>query len=105
MSRLTKFLQQTCILEMAVRNNDGVPVLNKFGEKAYASPVTIKCRRERTTKDVLTANGSALRSDSIYYTDETHIIRPDDKLDGRVVLSVEEYVNGLGRVEGFVSHA
>lgn len=105
LSRLSKFLQQTCIFERAVRNDSGDPVLDKFGEASYEAPVTLKCRRERTTKDVLTANGSVLRSDSIYYTDETQVIRPDDKLDGRVVLSVEEYTNGIGRLEGFASRA
>ena len=79
--------------------------MNKYGEAEYEAPITLKCRRERTTKDVLTANGSVVRSASIYYTDESQVIRPDDKIDGRVVLSVEEYTNELGKTEGFESNA
>ena len=105
MSRITKFLKQACTFEAAIRNASGEIALNKYGEVAYEKPVVLKCRRERTTKDVLTANGSVVRSASIYYTDESQVIRPDDKIDGRVVLSVEEYTNELGRTEGFKSNA
>lgn len=105
MSRMTKFLKQTCTFEAAVRDASGAIALNRYGEAEYEAPITLKCRRERTTKDVLTANGSVVRSASIYYTDESQVIRPDDKIDGRVVLSVEEYTNELGLTEGFESNA
>ena len=105
MSRMTKFLKQKCAFEAAVRNASGEIALNKYGEAEYEAPVTLRCRRERTTKDVLTANGSVVRSASIYYTDESQVIRPDDKIDGRVVLSVKEYTNELGLTEGFESNA
>lgn len=88
-----------------MRDASGEIALNKYGEAQYEVPTTLKCRRERTTKDVLTANGSVVRSASIYYTDESTVIRPDDKIDGRVVLSVEEYTNELGKTEGFESNA
>ena len=105
MSRMTKFLKQSCTFEAAVRDARGEISLNKYGEARYEAPIILKCRRERTTKDVLTANGSVVRSASIYYTDESQVIRPDDKIDGRVVLSVEEYTNELGLTEGFESNA
>lgn len=105
MSRMTKFLKQTCILETAVRDEAGNVALNRYGEMEYNSPINLKCRRERTTKDVLTANGSVLKSASIYYTDESVLIRTDDKIDGRVVLSVEEFTNEHGQTEGFKSNA
>lgn len=88
-----------------MRDASGEIALNKYGEAQYGAPTTLKCRRERTTKDVLTANGSVVRSASIYYTDESTVIRPDDRIDGRVVLSVEEYTNELGKTEGFESNA
>ena len=31
MSRMTKFLKQTCIFERAKRNDEGVVLLDKFG--------------------------------------------------------------------------
>ena len=105
MGRMTKFLKQTCTFEAAVRDASGEIALNKYGEAQYEAPTTLKCRRERTTKDVLTANGSVVRSASIYYTDESTVIRPDDRIDGRVVPSVEEYTNELGKTEGFESNA
>ena len=105
MSRMTKFLKQKCTFEAAVRNASGEIALNKYGEAEYEAPMTLRCRRERTTKDVLTANGSVVRSASIYYTDESQVIRPDDTIDGRVVLSVKEYTNELGLTEGFESDA
>ena len=67
---MTKFLKQTCTFEAAVRDASGEIALNRYGEAEYLAPITLKCRRERTTKDVLTANGSVVRSASIYYTDE-----------------------------------
>lgn len=88
-----------------MRDASGEIALNKYGEAQYGAPTTLKCRRERTTKDVLTANGSVVRSASIYYTDESTVVRPDDRIDGRVVLSVEEYTNELGKTEGFESNA
>lgn len=88
-----------------MRDASGEIALNKYGEAQYGAPTTLKCRRERTTKDVLTANGSVVRSASIYYTDESTVIRPDDRIDGKVVLSVEEYTNELGKTEGFESNA
>lgn len=105
MSRMTKFLKQSCTFEEAQRNAKGQPVLNKYGERTYRSAKTLKCRRERTTKDVLTANGSIVRSGTIYYTDETQLIRTDDRLDGNVVTAVAEYTNERGLVEGYKSYA
>ena len=93
MSRMTKFLKQTCIFEAVVRDESGKPIMNKYG------------RRERSTKDVLTVNGAVIRSETIYYTDEKQLIRTDDKLDGNVVVAVSEYINEKGAVEGYESHA
>lgn len=105
MSRMTKFLKQTCTFEAAVRDASGKPVLDKYGEPSFAAPKTLRCRREKNTKDVLTTNGSIKRSDTVFYTDESQEIQTDDKLDGRVVLVVAEYTNELGKTEGYESHA
>ena len=105
MSRMTKFLKQQCSFEPAVRDAQGKTVLNKYGEISYESPIVLKCRRELTTKDVLTSNGSVLKSASVYYLDNAHVIRPDDRIDGKVVLSVTEYTNESGLSEGFEVNA
>lgn len=105
MSRMTKFLKQTCIFEEAQRDAQDKPVMNKYGEPSYGPSRTLRCRRERSTKDVLTTNGAVLRSETIYYTDEGQRIRTGDKLDGSVVIAVSEYTNEHGKVEGYESHA
>lgn len=104
MSRMTKFLKQDCTLEQLERDSAGKPVLNRFGEFSYLQSATIKCRRERTTQDVQTSNGSIIKSVTRYFTDQHVLISPDDKLDGHVVLEVAEYINQLGRVEGYESY-
>ena len=105
MSRMTKFLKQTCSFEAAERDMSGKPAMNRYGELTYKPPITLKCRRERSTKDVLSVNGAVIRSETIYYTDEKQLIRTDDKLDGNVVVAVSEYTNEKGTVEGYESHA
>lgn len=105
MSRMTKFLKQTCTFEEAQRDAQDKPVMNKYGEPSYGPSRTLRCRRERSTKDVLTTNGAVLRSETIYYTDEAQRIRTGDKLDGSVVIAVSEYTNEHGKVEGYESHA
>lgn len=100
MSRMSKFLRQTCLLEKYVEEN-GQPKLNLFGELQYQPSQKLKCRREMAHKDVQTTNGSIVRSTSVYYLDETVEIKADYRLDGHVVISVISYVNGLGAVEGY----
>lgn len=101
MSRMTKFLKQSCNFSPATRDALGSTVLNTYGELSYETPVELKCRRESTTKDILTPNGSILRASTRYFLDESVVIRADDKLDGRVVLTVIEYTNQLGLCEGY----
>lgn len=100
MSRMTKFLKQTCVLEPYVVEN-GKPKFNAFGELQYQPPVTLKCRHEMSHKDVQTANGSIVRSTSVYYLDEAQPVLADYRLDGHIVVSAISYVNALGKIEGY----
>ena len=100
MSRMTKFLKQKCSLERYVVEN-GQPKHNAFGELQYQPSVQLKCRHEMSTKDVQTANGSVVRTTSVYYVDESVPILTDYRIDGHVVISVISYVNALGNVEGY----
>lgn len=104
MSRMTKFLKQTCIFEKALRNEDGTTKLDKFGEVLYTSPRQLKCRREKVIKDVQTNTGAILSSSTRYFTDEAQSIDPDDRFDGKVVLEVSEYINSQGLPEGYESY-
>ena len=101
MSRMSKCLKQTCILEKARKNPDGSTKLDKFGEIMYDAPQTIKCRRERIVKDVQTSTGAIQRSSTRYFIDETQPVEADDRIDGKTVLEVSEYINQLGKVEGY----
>lgn len=104
MSRMSKFLKQTCVLEKALRDPNGSTKLDKFGEIMYDSPQTIKCRRERIIKDVQTNTGAILRSSTRYFTDDSVVVEADDRLDGRAIVEVEEYINAKGEPEGYESY-
>jgi hypothetical protein len=101
---MTKYLKQKCTYEKLKRNTDGKVLLDKFGEPQYESPVVIKCRRETTIQDVQTNTGAIMKSSTRYFTDEKHPIQVDDKLDGKTVLKIQEYINQLGFAEGFESY-
>lgn len=101
MSRITKFLNQKCQHSKAIRDASGRPILNRYGEVQLGIPITRKCRKERITKDIQTSNGSIVRSTSVYYFDESTNVTVDDNLDGDVVLSVSEYRNIMGVLEGY----
>lgn len=100
MSRVTKFLRQTCELERYVLKN-GKPELNDFGELQYARPVTTRCRREESHKDVQLANGSIVRVTSVYYFDDSQEIKSGYRINGSVVVQVVSLTSSAGRVEGY----
>lgn len=104
MSRMTKYLKQKCTYEKLRFDENGKVLLDKYGEPQYESPVIIKCRRETTVQDVQTNTGAILKSSTRYFTDDNHSIHADDKLDGKAVLKVQEYVNQFGVAEGFESY-
>lgn len=104
MSRITKFLKQTCSYESLKINSKGETILDKYGEPEYESPVLIKCRCEKTIQDVLTNTGAILKTNTRYFTDASYSIKANDKLDGKVVLKVQEYVNQFGLIEGYESY-
>lgn len=101
MSRLTKFLRQECVFEKAQRDDVGNVKLNAYGDILYEKARTVKCRRERFVRDMQTNTGATLKTSSRYFLDETHPVEADDRIDGKVILSAEEYTNQLGRCEGY----
>ena len=101
MSRLTKFLRQTCRYEQAQRDRKGNVKINDYGEILYHAPRQVKCRREQLVRDVQTNTGAILRSSTRYFLDNTVSLKAEDKLDGAAVLTVEDLVNSMGVVEGY----
>lgn len=104
MSRMTKFLKQTCRFQQAKHVEDNNVALNKFGEIIYGPVIILKCRRERVIQDTQTSNGAVLSSYTRYYTDEKQVIQIGDKLDGKPVNQLEEYINQAGVTEGYLSY-
>ena len=101
MSRLTKYLKQQCTLELVKRDTSGNVLMNRYGEPDYNTSVKVRCRKERISKDILTTNGSVSKSVSRYYLDNDVEVRVGDKLDGRVVTKVSDFVNEFGVSEGY----
>ena len=104
MSRMSKYLKQKCTYEKLKRDETGRILLDKFGEPQYEDAVVIKCRRETTVQDVQTNTGAILKSTTRYFTDDKQSIQASDKLDGKAVLKVQEYINQFGVAEGFESY-
>lgn len=101
MSRMTKFLKQTCSVEPYSVAEDGNAETNRFGEVIYSEPIECKCRYEVFFRDIQVENGSIIRSTARYFLDESLEIKADYRIDGNVVISVETYINQLGKVEGY----
>lgn len=103
MSRLTKYLKQKAQITLMERDREGNPILDDYGDPKYrVSNITAKCRRERDTKDVLTTGGAASVSTTKYYFDTSINIDIGDKVDGKVVLTVTDYINDMGISEGWL---
>lgn len=101
MSRMTKFLKQTCSVEAYQVGQDGEPQLNKFGEILYSSAVSCKCRREECFQDVMTSNGHIVKSVARYFLDDSQEIKANYRIDGHAVLEVRSYINQFGQNEGY----
>ena len=104
MSRMTKYLQQTCEVTPYLVNNNGKPVLNQFGETEYGNPVTCKCRHEIVVKDIQTLNGQLITSTSRYFLDESYPLFAGYLLDGEPIINIETYINEMGRIEGYEAY-
>lgn len=102
MSRMTKFLMQTALITFVDRDSNGDPKLDDYGDPIYKkSTIKVKCRRERTTKDVLSTGGAASVSTTKYFLDNSVNVDIGDKIDGKVILTVSDYVNAIGTSEGW----
>ena len=101
MSRMTKYLKQTCMYEQCKRNANGVVKLDMYGEPQYEAPVQIRCRREISVQDVQTNTGAILKSNTRYFLSGGYVVQANDRLDGKCVLKVTEYTNQFGKTEGF----
>lgn len=101
MSLMTKFLKQKCKFTQCQRNEAGEPIRDEYGEPMFMEPINLSCRCERITKDVLTTNGSVIKSTSRYFLDTSYDVQVGDLLDGRPISSVSDFINAQGVSEGY----
>lgn len=104
MSNMTKFLKQSCSFEAAQRDDEGLTVLNEYGDIQYESAVALKCRREKYVRDMQTVNGAIVKTSSRYFLDDTQEVQTDDRLDGHVILACEEYIDQFGVCIGYEAY-
>ena len=100
MSRVTKYLKQTCSYSGVTKSNNKV-VLNKYGEIAYSTPATKKCRKEPLVAEIQTDTGAIIKSSTRYIFDNSDIIEVEDLLDNKPILKMTSQVNASGIVEGY----
>ena len=100
MARISKYLRQYCTVQKAKKTASGTVQLNGFGEVEYASPIRVKCRCEQSAKDVLTSNGSVVKSTARYFFEPSVNLSVDDRIDGKPIQTMSEYVSRVGKVEG-----
>ena len=104
MSQMSKYLKQKCTYEKAKRDEKGNILHDKFGEPEYEAPSVIKCRFEKSIQEIQTSTGAVFASAIRFFTDDKQPIQEGDKLGGRPVLKVQEYINQFGDSEGFESY-
>ena len=72
---------------------------NDFGEALYDYAQVIPCRYQPKAQNVLTSTGQIVKTQHIYYT--TQAVAEGDKLDGKVVMAVSEWVGLTGDTVGY----
>lgn len=102
MSRMSKYLKQTCKWSKMLVDENGNAILDMYGDPTFAAEVIVPCRRERSLKDVLTLTGSVKRSATTYYIDERYDVSMGDLMDGKPIIDFEEYTNEHGKTEGYM---
>ena len=103
MSRMTKFLRQSCSVARAVRDSQGNALVDRYGLPQYGAPSTYKCRKETSEEIIQVDNGRMVRSTAVYYFDDSVAVSIGDTIDGKPVLKVDDYVNAYGiRIGGEV---
>lgn len=103
-SRMTKFLKQECVVESAVKLENGTTQLNAYGDIQYNAGITVPCRRERYVRDLQVQDGAIVKTSSRYFLDDAVQLNVDDRIDGHVVLSCEEYVDQFGICIGYEAY-
>lgn len=98
---MTKYLKQNATVERAVLDSNGKPKLDVFGQPIYKPATRVKCRKEPYVARAATGYGQYVNFTNTYYFDESVTIKIGDVVDGHVVQSIADYVDGLGNTIGW----
>lgn len=102
MSRMTKYLKQRALVQHISRDSNGDPILDDYGDSIPESTAKYyKCRRVRSTKDVLAQGGAVITNTTTYYFDNSLKLEIGDLVDGKPILTIQDYVNERGISEGY----
>lgn len=104
MSRLTKFLRQTCSVEKLKVNEDGSAVFDKYGNPEYEEAVTTRCRMEPSSELVQDSTGHMVRSTATYYVDNSVTLSVGDRINGKPIIKVDAYVVACGATIGWEAY-
>jgi len=97
---LSGYFNQEAELVLAARETDTLlPVRDRYGAIGYLLPEKIKCRCEVSTKEIVTPSGRMVRVERTYYL--ARKVRTGDKLDGKEVQYVEDWVSLSGKPAGW----
>lgn len=98
-----KYLHQSATLSPALYDGDGEIQLDAYGMPLYGTPFNIAVRREEKQEEVQSAGwmrekGAKMVSIIQYYTLDA--VEVGDRIDGRLVVSKEVYIDGSGNEVG-----
>jgi hypothetical protein len=69
------------------------------GQGVYGSASTVACRKQAKTQHILTATGSTVKTNHVYYL--TDSVAEGDVLDGKVVITVIPWAGLGGEIIGY----
>lgn len=98
---ISGYLNQTCQYEIL----DEAAGLDLFGGGAYFAPISIPCRRELAETEIKDKSGKTVLSSVTYFLDTTVEPAMGDRIDGRLVLGLQDYTLGSGVLIGWEVYA
>ena len=96
---LSRYLNQMAQLSRAVRDGRGDLMTDERGRVQYSPPVSVRCRAESRTRELMTAQEQVVRVQRIYYMLDSVLV--GDMIDDRRVEDVIPMVNLGGAITGY----
>lgn len=97
---MTPYLNQTALYQTLASTE-----VDQYGNAKYNPAVVVRCRRELTETEIKDKAGKVQLSTYTYFFDTSITPAIGEKVDGRLILAVEEYVVGIGTSLGWEVYA